>query len=221
MADSIDDVLHPTFKYVFIPRDVADPIEVREFQGLEKEFKNLLNKEFGRDVMMQSEKKELAKNFISQQGASEGIDESQIRRAVELSQTVEIVSLTLPKPDNNYEAINAYIDGVGRVKGLPTNTRASRITSTDIRGDCFISKTFDDDSTFRRIDYTMDDYNGMLAEPPSAANRWDKTQAMMQLQKEMENSSSKPTTEAMKEPHCGKCHKDASEGGFMAVDAVK
>lgn len=211
--DSIESVLHPTFKYVFIPRDVGDPVEVREFEGREKDFKALLNNEFQRDVMMQSEKKELTKTLMSQKGVSDVV---QVTKAVELSQSVEIVSLTLPKPSNNYEAVNAYIDNVGRVKGLPKNTRASRITSTDIRGDCYISKTFDDDVTFKRIDYTMEDYNMMLEDPPSAANRWNSSQAMLQLQKEMQESNAARIADAAKPSgggpqQCRQCHKQNSE----------
>lgn len=65
------------------------------------------------------------------------------------SNNYQIIPLTLPMKSTGYKGVNAYIDNVGRVKGLGVNARASRITSDDIRGDCFLSLTYDDEEDFK------------------------------------------------------------------------
>lgn len=208
MDDSIESIHHSKFKYVFIPRNIADPVEVHEFEGSEKDFKNVLNLHFAHDKMMEKEKEKLSKDLLTST-PTKSIDEEHLHRAVELSQTTEIISLTLPKKDNNYEAVNAYIDNVGRIKDLPTNARASRITNNNIRGDCFLSRTFDDEEIFKRIDYTLEDYNGMMVNPPSASGRWSQGEALLQLQKQLQGNSNQ--TEVEKTQHCAHCFVSASD----------
>lgn len=199
MADvPLEDIKHKKFKYVFVPRDIADPVEVREFEGFEKEFKALLTLHFNQEQMSEKEKQKLSKSLTSH-ADGKSIDETQMRRALELSQSTEIVSLTVPKKENNYQAINAYIDSVGRVKDLPTNARASRIASTDIRGDCILSRTFDNEVDFTRIDFNIDDFNSLMENPPSSTNRWNQAEALLKFQEQMKQMENKSNNKEMKE----------------------
>eukprot|EP00922_Rhytidocystis_sp_ex-Travisia-forbesii_P017122 GHVS01025544.1.p1 GENE.GHVS01025544.1~~GHVS01025544.1.p1 ORF type:complete len:250 (+),score=81.93 GHVS01025544.1:112-750(+) len=94
----------------------------------------------------------------------------------------QIVPLTLPNKQNNYNAINCYVDAVGKVKELDRNAKASRLTSDDIYGDCFLCRTFDDDvSEFGRLDMSLSDFNKMMETPPNKSGRWDQTKAVEQM----------------------------------------
>lgn len=183
---------------------MGDPVKELEFEGVEKDFKSRLNSHFAQDVMVKREKEEMSKKLME---SAKGAEEEQISRAVELSQSCEIVSLTLPIAQNGYQAVNAYVDNVGRVKQLQKNARASRITSTDIRGDCFMSRTVDDEETFKRIDFTMNDYEIMMEAPPSAEGRWDQSEALLKLQKQLQEKSHTTEPRSTEPPHCHQCYK--------------
>ncbi|GAB67522.1 MYND finger domain protein [Plasmodium cynomolgi strain B] len=144
-----------------------------------------------------------------------------INNAVESSQTYQIIPLTIPTEKTNFFAVNCYIDDIGRIKKLPYNSRASRICSTEIYGDAFLSKTYDNED-FRRCDFTISEYEQFLQNPPKAENRWDQAQAMqdllkqMQAQKEEKTAVSPPTERPNVCEHCyteknlkrcGKCKK--------------
>lgn len=132
--------------------------------------------------------------------------------SAELSAKYEIVSLTVPTKINGFTAVNGYINSVGRKLGLSTNSRATRIASTDIRGDCFISKTFDDESEFKRIDFDSCDYESMLSSPPSSKGRFDPQKTLTSLKKPEEVLRSTAFCEACRKENinlftCSKCHK--------------
>ena len=205
--DSLDEVKHSKFEYVFIPREPLDEVQVLEFEGLERDFKDKLLLHFSHDALLNSEREELA-HSLTETFKSGEVPQGYIDRAVETSKTYQIIPLTLPTPKNNYDGVNLYIDSISRIKNLPTNCRASRIAGTDIRGDCFISRTFDDEVVFKRLDFTLDDFNNFLENPPSSANRWDQTKALAQLQ---QISSDNPNNDFSKSPeyslHCANCHK--------------
>lgn len=55
------------------------------------------------------------------------------------------------------------------------NWYVSRLTCAfrvDIRGDCFVSKTFDDEDTFKRVDITIEEYNKLFENPPDPTGRY-------------------------------------------------
>ncbi|EUD66289.1 hypothetical protein C922_03205 [Plasmodium inui San Antonio 1] len=116
-----------------------------------------------------------------------------INNAVESSQTYQIIPLTIPTEKTNFFAVNCYIDDIGRIKKLPYNSRASRICSTEIYGDAFLSKTYDNED-FRRCDFTISEYEQFLQNPPKAENRWDQAQAMQDLLKQMKTQKQESTT---------------------------
>jgi len=177
----LDDIDHAPFKYILIPADITDPVVAIMFSGgKEGIFREVLKSHFSRECLLDREKRELEKSI--REKTTGDIDGGMLSDAVSLSsQSYEIISLVLPTPSNSFRAVNAYIDSVGRIKGMPQNSRATRITSTDIRGDCFLSRSFDDDTDFRRMDFTMEDYEGFLACPPDARGRWNPSAALEQM----------------------------------------
>eukprot|EP00922_Rhytidocystis_sp_ex-Travisia-forbesii_P064850 GHVS01096311.1.p1 GENE.GHVS01096311.1~~GHVS01096311.1.p1 ORF type:complete len:294 (+),score=61.21 GHVS01096311.1:56-937(+) len=94
----------------------------------------------------------------------------------------QIVPLTLPNKQNDYNAINCYVDAVGKVKELDRNARASRLTTDDIYGDCFLCRTFDDDvSDFRRLDMTLEEFDNFMENPPDKTGRWEQSKAVQNM----------------------------------------
>lgn len=209
--DSLENVKHEKFVYVFIPRDIQDDVQVLEFEGLEKNFKNKLQLHFSQEKLLDREKAELA-GKLTESAKNRPLDKEYINHAVEMSQTYQIIPLTLPTKKNGYNAVNAYIDSVSRIKNLPTNARATRIVGEDIRGDCFISRTFDDEEVFKRINFTMDDYKSYLENPPERSGRWSETEAFLKMQQQLGalkgSSANQPSiTEAPEPLRCGNCRK--------------
>eukprot|EP00918_Siedleckia_nematoides_P098123 GHVU01214825.1.p1 GENE.GHVU01214825.1~~GHVU01214825.1.p1 ORF type:complete len:184 (+),score=47.60 GHVU01214825.1:343-894(+) len=174
----LDDVVHSKLTYVFVPMDMADEMEERQYSGSERGFKEILTNHFGQNKMTAKESKELQKSISEQ--AKDKVAPQVMKTAMEASQSYEIVPLVTPK-SGSFDCINAYIDSVGRVKNLPTNARATRVASTDMRGDCIVSKTYDDEETFKRVDFTKKDFEEMLRNPPDASGRWNQANALQQL----------------------------------------
>ncbi|KAH8741816.1 hypothetical protein FG386_001390 [Cryptosporidium ryanae] len=166
--DSLDEIVHEKFFYVYIPYHESDEVEVREFSGKELDFKNLLRSHFS-SKLRSIEISRLQETLNKDSNAPDKL----VEQAILNSQNYEIISLILPSKDNNYVATNAYIDSVGRIKDMPINPRASKICSTDVRGDCFISSSFDDEYVFKRVDFNNKNYEILINNPPSAKNRWD------------------------------------------------
>ena len=62
------------------------------------------------------------------------------------------------KPATKHIGVNLYVDDQGEAKQLPVNPRASAICagigrSLQVRGDAFISRFFDNDDRFERLDF--------------------------------------------------------------------
>ncbi|CEL94000.1 unnamed protein product [Vitrella brassicaformis CCMP3155] len=152
--------------------------------------------------------------------SSRGLADSEMMdRLVEATSNYQIIPLTLPMKANGYIGINAYIDDIGRIKDLPVNARASRITSEDIRGDCFISSTFDDEMDFRRESFDKRDYERMLENPPESRGRWNISNALQQL-----HAAAAPqpdTTQAPAEKKCHNCGKRAAGDGEVAGEGER
>jgi hypothetical protein len=203
--DTLENIFHETFSYIFIPREPNDEVKVLEFSGLEKDFRVKLQEHFAQDSLLISEKKKLSKQF--NQKVQNKLPQDYIDHAVETSQTYQIIPLTLPTQKNNYQAINLYIDSISRIKNLPSNARASRIAGTDIRGDAFISSTTDDEIVFKRVDFTLEDYKNFLQNPPSPSNRWNQAEALAEIQKKIaSNETVSSLPEAPKIRQCDFCH---------------
>uniref|UniRef100_A0A0G4G8D9 MYND-type domain-containing protein n=1 Tax=Chromera velia CCMP2878 TaxID=1169474 RepID=A0A0G4G8D9_9ALVE len=178
--DSIEGIEHPEFSYIFIPSDVEEQIQEIRFAGTERNFKEKLRAHFSQAVLKDAAG--LKKNMQSQMRGASVDDDVLTRIAADSGSNYQIIPLTLPTKANGHLAVNAYIDDVGAYKGLPVNVRASHVTSDAIKGDCFLSRTFDDEDVFKRIDFSRKDYEDFMRTPPSKQGRWDPAEALKGLQ---------------------------------------
>ncbi|SBS93953.1 MYND finger protein, putative [Plasmodium ovale curtisi] len=189
MAEDILKCVHDNFKYVLISCDINNEIKEINFKGSEEKFQNTLGSYFRRIIFDEKGKDELKETIkeklkISKENNNKEENENEdkkesltsipqdlINNAIESSQTYQIIPLTIPSEKTKFFAVNCYIDDIGRIKKLPYNSRASRICSTDIYGDAFLSKTYDNED-FRRCDFTIKEYEEFLKNPPKAENRY-------------------------------------------------
>ncbi|XP_061385327.1 uncharacterized protein LOC133320746 [Danaus plexippus] len=205
--DSISDTYHKKFKYVLIPEEISDEVQELEFEGYEREFKEKLNLHFTQTKLLNKEKKKLTKTLQEsvekEANGKKDLDGNLLENAVEMSQMCQIIPITLPTKQNNFDATNAYIDNVGRVKNLGQNSQATRILQDDIRGDCFISRTYDDEVSFKRTDFTLEDFKAYLKNPP-AKTPYDR-QKMFDIIKDPSKIEPVPKEEKPQPPRCSGC----------------
>lgn len=203
---SLDDTIHPKFTFLLIPQDINNPVQELEFEGKEADFREKLKAHLNQEKVNCLNKHNFQEFKRGLKDKAEGkIDDEGIERMVQgSSQNYQIIPLTLPTKTNEFKGINAYIDSVGRIKDLPTNARATRICSTDIRGDCFLSRVFDDDDTFQRVNCNKEDFDDLMKKPPDAKGRWSETSAAVQL---LQKTGAAPT-EAPPKPKCANCGKE-------------
>eukprot|EP00451_Oxyrrhis_marina_P009656 CAMPEP_0204321032 /NCGR_PEP_ID=MMETSP0469-20131031/7942_1 /ASSEMBLY_ACC=CAM_ASM_000384 /TAXON_ID=2969 /ORGANISM="Oxyrrhis marina" /LENGTH=294 /DNA_ID=CAMNT_0051302299 /DNA_START=61 /DNA_END=945 /DNA_ORIENTATION=+ len=77
--------------------------------------------------------------------------------------SVDLFPLAVPMKDNGFHGVTLYCDDKGIAKSLPPNVRAIGLASVlgypgqNFRGDIFLSRTFDDDDAWRRVDFTLAD----------------------------------------------------------------
>ena len=107
------------------------------------------------------------------------------------SQTCDIVQLLSSTAASGWMGVNLYVDDKGVAKGSPLNARASAICGqcglpTEVRGDAFVAKLWDDQEGFVRHDFTLADCASDAAWVVEAqarnANRTDPQAAMARLQ---------------------------------------
>lgn len=181
MAESLLDIEHSKFTYILIPADINDDVREITFEGKEGLFQQSMKNHFSQTSHLLDD--EAWTNAVKAHSSGKDMDSetlSMVKAAA--STTYQIIPLTLPTKQNEFKAVNAYIDDVGRLKGACNNSRATRICTDDIRGDCFISCTFDNDEDFKRIDFTKKDFEHMLSTPPPKHGRWDPSAALANLQ---------------------------------------
>nr|AET50614.1 hypothetical protein [Eimeria tenella] len=205
---SLDEVEHAEFKFLLIPYDIDKPVQELIFKGKEASFRDLLKTHLNNEKINCLNKKNFDNFRQELKKKAEGkIDDQGLERVLQgSSQNYQIIPLTLPTKANNFKGINAYIDSVGRIKDIPKNARASRICSTDIRGDCFLSLVYDDEEKFERQNLTLKDFEELMKNPPEATGRWSETQATMQLLQQ-QSGAAKPE-EAPRKPKCENCGKE-------------
>eukprot|EP00389_Voromonas_pontica_P016253 GDKH01025406.1.p1 GENE.GDKH01025406.1~~GDKH01025406.1.p1 ORF type:complete len:257 (-),score=51.52 GDKH01025406.1:101-871(-) len=211
MMEDLDSIKHKPFKYIYVPADVAAPIEERSFDGTEGAFKEEMKSHFAAKPMHDKESlvDHLGKGLAK---GSEALSETQKMHlnAATAATTYQIIPLCLPSKKNGFIAVNAYIDDVGMYKDYDRNPRAERLTSNEIiKGDCFVSKTFDNDDDFNRVDFTTRDFHEMMQNPPSASNRWDQGKALQQMLQQQQGGA--PATADPIVRKCGGCGKVAED----------
>ena len=78
------------------------------------------------------------------------------------SQTVDIVQLLPATAASGFFGVNMYVDDKGQAKQSPINVRASAVCTacgmpTEVRGDAFVAKVWDDQDGFVRHDLRVSD----------------------------------------------------------------
>lgn len=212
-AQSITNVVHKKFKYIYIPEDINNDVQEFTFEGKEKNFQNKIKQFFNSELLNKNEKSSLMCTLGEKVEGK--MNDEQLSNAVECSYTYQIIPLTLPTAKTNFEGVNAYIDNIGRIKNLNTNARATRLCSQDIRGGCFLSKTFDDENDFKRIDFSKNDYELFLKNPPSADGRWSEANTMKKLLQNAEKINEENLNEKIEKENkvrrCENCRKTENE----------
>eukprot|EP00920_Eleutheroschizon_duboscqi_P000668 GHVT01001820.1.p1 GENE.GHVT01001820.1~~GHVT01001820.1.p1 ORF type:complete len:317 (+),score=43.57 GHVT01001820.1:483-1433(+) len=157
------------------------------------------------DAKANTEKLQAEQELKQSDETTSKIDNLDMETVLECSHTYQIIPLVLPTKKNNFDAVNCYIDNIGRIKQLGTNSRATRICGTDIQGDAFISRTFDDEEIFRRVDFGLADYEKLLESPPETKGRWDQQAALKQLMAKTSGSNPENSIPVVEEKKCWNC----------------
>lgn len=190
-----------TVTYTLIPCDASEPLQELKLQvppTLEENIGCLtaaLNDHYRRvapiksaadkQAIVDSVKQQLKKN----QPHSGAPDESMLS-ALAASQTCDIVQLIPATQKSGYVGVSMYVDDKGQGKGSAHNVRASQICGecgvpTDVLGDAFIARAWDDQDGFERRDFTVAELDSNAAWVQEAkrlnANRADPAAAAKQL----------------------------------------
>lgn len=160
------------FKFVKIPCDSHLPVEeitASKKGGLEADALRIhAEKYFKADsINMEAQKRATAIELHKQ-----GIEESVINEVInnfgdKLGTSVEIIAICIAQPANDFRSVSAYCDGQSQFKDqsltLP-NKRANELltlcghVNPMINGDCFIGRSFDDESKeWERLDFIESD----------------------------------------------------------------
>mmetsp|Transcript_7011 Transcript_7011/g.11128 ORF Transcript_7011/g.11128 Transcript_7011/m.11128 type:complete len:352 (-) Transcript_7011:60-1115(-) len=149
---------------VLIPADTSSPIVdvgIKQPAGQAIEcFMAYMKKQFAKDLMQASQLGEYKKQ-IQQHSKQQSIPDDILKRLAATT-TVDMVVLYPNRKQTDFICINMYVDDKGVAKQLPVNIRATEICracglNTQVMGDAYIGKQFDDDDGFRRIDFTVKD----------------------------------------------------------------
>ena len=194
-------MIKPKVKYVLVPADADAPMQELELdvpseldanisclttllQGYYRRTAGAFT-QAGKEAMMESVRQKMRE----QQPGSQP-DEGMLSRLAE-SQTVDIVQVLPATRDSDFVGVNLYVDDKGQSRGSPLNARATAIcsqcgTATDILGDGFFARVWDDQEGFERQDFTLADLSSdapwikLAAE--RAARRADPHEAAARLQ---------------------------------------
>lgn len=161
-----------SFKYVYIPADVTEPLQQCELPIPEgKDVEVLLDHlkvHFGGTGMTTSQREQRKQALLQQLGENaDKVNLSMLDMAADM-QMVENISLLANHRDVGYVGINMYADDQAQAKQLPFNPRATGIAECcgkliQVRGDVFIARIYDDDDKFERLDFTLDEMSSTAA----------------------------------------------------------
>jgi len=117
------------------------------------------------------------------------------------SQTVVIIQLLPATAASGFFGVNMYVDDKGQAKQSPINERASHVCTacgmpTEVRGDAFVAKVWDDQDGFVRHDLCVSDLASdapwVLEARQRNATRADPKQAAQQLNQLQANAAAVP-----------------------------
>mmetsp|Transcript_11897 Transcript_11897/g.29300 ORF Transcript_11897/g.29300 Transcript_11897/m.29300 type:complete len:292 (-) Transcript_11897:289-1164(-) len=151
-----------TFKYVYVPAEKGAPMEVLEASKpddlQDDTFTTTLKKHFSSRGKVD---RKILEAQISEKIKGQKLDEKQIEMLMGHT-SVEINPITVPTQRNNFLSVSMYVDDQGIAKSLPLNERASQIAlasgrASEVRGDAFFGRIFDDQNVWTREDFTLAD----------------------------------------------------------------
>ena len=161
------------FSYVLIPADESEPMrEIRMEEPTELEanigcLTQALQEYYrrhapvttaeGKAAMLESVRATMKEKQPDAPAPDEGL-----LGQLASSQTVDIVLLLPATPASDFIGVNLYVDDKGVAKGSAVNARASAICAecgkpTEVRGDAFVAKLWDDQDGFVRHSVTLAD----------------------------------------------------------------
>lgn len=149
---------------VLVPWDLTRPIQdIQIFQKRDTAISCFMDhcKAHYSTVALQGKQIEKYHQSLVEQAKGQQVSEEMMARLAK-STMVDMVVLHPNRKENGYIAVNMYVDDKGVAKELPVNQRATSICqacglSTQVLGDAFIGKQFDDDDGFQRIDFASAD----------------------------------------------------------------
>ncbi|GBG33592.1 Small glutamine-rich tetratricopeptide repeat-containing protein [Hondaea fermentalgiana] len=154
---------------VIVPADVSEPVrEVTVHQAKGKAlgcFVDFCKDHFSRQVLSGNQLDTYRKQ-VQEQAKNQEVSEEMIKNLAARTM-VDMVVLHPNRPDTGFVSVNMYVDDKGIAKELPMNPRASAIVaacgqSTQVLGDAFIGKQFDDEDGFYRLDFFAKDLDTSL-----------------------------------------------------------
>lgn len=150
-----------TFRYVLIPEDPAKPMVERSHpknKCLEDDdLRDVFKAHFAGGLSS-----EALDGYVSSLKSQIPNDTSSLDiKKMALSISVDTFALTIPSKEMHY-GVSMYTDEKASVKNLRLNDRAIGLAKAagaaqELRGDCFVSRYFDDDDAWLREDFTLED----------------------------------------------------------------
>lgn len=139
------------------PRDLEENIGclTRVLQAYYREHAGAQTEE-GKKALVEATRQQIQK----QQPDSSPDEEMMTQLA--MSQTVDIIQLRPATADSGFMGVNMYVDDKGVSKNSPLNRRASAICAecgihSEVRGDAFVARLWDDQDGFKRHSITMNE----------------------------------------------------------------
>eukprot|EP00298_Acanthocystis_sp_HF-20_P027983 c6436_g1_i1.p1 GENE.c6436_g1_i1~~c6436_g1_i1.p1 ORF type:complete len:315 (-),score=122.52 c6436_g1_i1:21-911(-) len=159
------------FSYIFIPASESEPITqmLDSNGGLESDPVRIKATKYFQESKHVVDKEKLREGIREHLANKEGGKQTEVTNdmidALSSTSSLEIFPLTVPSAELNHIAVSMYCDDKGVAKNLPLNPRATSLCQSCgfsdhiIRGDCFISRYFDDESDWERKDILVSELN--------------------------------------------------------------
>ncbi|KAL4446282.1 hypothetical protein ABPG77_003089 [Micractinium sp. CCAP 211/92] len=162
-----------SFRFVYIPADMAEPLQQWELEMPEgKEVECLINrlkKHFASCGPRKTEAQIRAQqaDLLSRLPEGSNINPAVLDVATSLNM-VENISLLSNARDNGFVGVNMYVDDEGSIRGLPRNVRASEIAHCcgkplHVKGDAFLARVMDNGDDFDRLDLDLSEVSSSAA----------------------------------------------------------
>lgn len=163
-----------TFKTLYIPADSSKPVEewvisynsASEVSCLMDRLKPHFSGQ-GVDTEKSSLREQIRKQIQETMAknptfANKPVDDAMVDMVMQMS-AIDCVPLQNNKKSTGYIGLMMYVDDQGKAKGLPVNERATKVCiecgiPTQVLGDTVIARNFDDETNFRRIDFTKAEF---------------------------------------------------------------